>query len=634
MSERVRSTGASAKRLGLIVAALAVGVVGAVVVRDAIAGDAEPVVIVHWANSHPMRDGLLSDMAESFNKAHHTTPSGHPVEVVVIKCDSAVQADDLVARSTAATRAADRCGDGSTGSNPTIVTPQSDDWLVDINHRAGGTVIDLAATKNIAETWLGIVTYREMASCLGWPERAVGYADLVALGTDPDGWAAHPDCADVSWGREPLLAFTNPRTSTSGRNVLVTLYALAAGKTPGELTLADVQRPEVIQSVEEFQHLVKHYMPGTIPLNTKVEQGERYGHFFLMPEDNLANLYLGTEQVTGSDGTTKPVAPQHDLVMIYPKEGSVLNANPAGVVEAAWVTPEQVEAANVWIDHLRSEEQQRRFGAAGFRSPRDLNQPIDADQFAQWGLRAEPPSVTIEPGDLRPDVLQAIIGSWGDVKKPAIVTFVVDTSGSMHGEPLEQVKQGLLNVVDAMAPAGRPAGADQVGLITFSDTVHDVIPPGPIDTIKFDIADAVDGMHASGDTALFSAIAQASELTANTDGDEDALRAVVVLSDGEATSGRCLDTVIELRTIDELPVQFCGTKGADATSGGAKVDLDDVVGYGLATAPSHEVQIFFLGFGNADFDIGRLLAQATDAEYQGQTEADLAKVIEQLSGYF
>lgn len=67
---------------------------------------------------------------------------------------------------------------------------------------------------------------------------------------------------------------------------------------------------------------------------------------------------------------------------------------------------------------------------------------------------------------------------------------------------------------------------------------------------------------------------------------------------------------------------------------GAKVDLDDVVGYGLATAPSHEVQIFFLGFGNADFDIGRLLAQATDAEYQGQTEADLAKVIEQLSGYF
>ena len=46
------------------------------------------------------------------------------------------------------------------------------------------------------------------------------------------------------------------------------------------------------------------------------------------------------------------------------------------------------------------------------------------------------------------------------------------------------------------------------------------------------------------------------------------------------------------------------------------------------------MQIFFLGFGDADIQIGRILAEATGAEYQGSTDEDLAAVIEALSGYF
>lgn len=46
------------------------------------------------------------------------------------------------------------------------------------------------------------------------------------------------------------------------------------------------------------------------------------------------------------------------------------------------------------------------------------------------------------------------------------------------------------------------------------------------------------------------------------------------------------------------------------------------------------VQVFFVSFGDADVHIGRILAQATGAEYQGSTEEDLANVIEELSGYF
>ena len=47
-----------------------------------------------------------------------------------------------------------------------------------------------------------------------------------------------------------------------------------------------------------------------------------------------------------------------------------------------------------------------------------------------------------------------------------------------------------------------------------------------------------------------------------------------------------------------------------------------------------DLQVFFLGFGEADINVGRILAEATGAEYQGSTDEDLAAVIEALSGYF
>ena len=52
-------------------------------------------------------------------------------------------------------------------------------------------------------------------------------------------------------------------------------------------------------------------MPATILVNTKIAQGPRYGAFFLMPEDNLANLVMGNEEAIGPDGTEqRPSGPR------------------------------------------------------------------------------------------------------------------------------------------------------------------------------------------------------------------------------------------------------------------------------------------------------------------------------------
>ena len=75
---------------------LVVALVGSLLVRVAIVESEEPLVVVHWSNSHPLREDLLPRMAEQFNDADHETPSGQPIEIKIVRCDSAVQAEDLV----------------------------------------------------------------------------------------------------------------------------------------------------------------------------------------------------------------------------------------------------------------------------------------------------------------------------------------------------------------------------------------------------------------------------------------------------------------------------------------------------------------------------------------------------------
>lgn len=418
--------------LSLIATVWVLGIVGFFLVALFRPPPPEPTVeVVHWSNGHLLREGsglrLLPQMAADFNDADHRTQSGKRIEVQVYYYGSSEQAADLLSRAS---------GGGPLDRerpDPTIVTPSAAHWLVPVNHAAGRTVVDLNKAQSIARALIGIVTYREMAECLGWPDREIGYADIIALRDDERGWAAYP-CAKAEWGQRPLVAYTDPTTSSTGRSVLLTLYAIAAGKLPEKLTVSDITDPNVSAYVRKFQTLFDRYMIGTIPLNTKIYQGPRFGHFFLMPEDNLIHLYEGTERayINGVKVTPPPISEQ--MVMIYPKEGTMARNNCACIVNAEWVTEEHAEAAQQCVDFLREPEQQRDFMAAGFRPGTDL--PVTDPISPRYGLNATPSVAVFSPERIGPAVAVAIDESWEDVKRPGIVTFVMDTSGSMMGGKL------------------------------------------------------------------------------------------------------------------------------------------------------------------------------------------------------
>lgn len=240
----------SQTRHRLIAGALGLWAVGVAAIIAAPVAPEEAVVVTHWANGHPMDADLLPAFAQRFNLARHRTQSGRVIEVRPVTVNSGTITEGLIGRlkpgAPSEVCKATGCVPHGELHEPIIVTPVVDHWLSQVNYAVGEAVIDLENTRNLMTTYVGIVTLREIAQCLGWPEKPVGFEDVVALRNDPRGWKACPN-AQPSWGERPLIAFTDPSSSSTGRSMLLTLYSLAAGKPPGEVTLADVRNPAVVE---------------------------------------------------------------------------------------------------------------------------------------------------------------------------------------------------------------------------------------------------------------------------------------------------------------------------------------------------------------------------------------------------
>ena len=579
------------------------------------------VVVVHWAAGHLMPpDRLLPVFARQFKAADHRTASGKRIEVRPVLADSSTQASALVESIRRGTLTNPELGE------PTVVTPVTDHWLSQVNHQAGQTVIDLTTTEELAIAWTGLATYRGMAECLGWPNREIGYADIVALQRDPRGWASCPT-AKVEWGQEPIMSYSDPNSSSTGRSVLFALFSVGAGKPADQLSPADVANPNVQRFVQDFQKGVDHYVPNTLVLQTKMARG--YSHLYWIAEDVLVQLYQGKVPVYAQPGHAPQPLPGNDMVFIYPKEGSVAHNNPAGIVQAPWVTAEEAEAARQWIAFLREDAQQQAFMAEGFRPATRLAPACPI--CPAYGLDANKPSAVLSP--VNPAAALAIVDSWDDVKKPGIVNFVVDVSGSMEGAKLEQAKSGLIQALDGLAKN------TSVGLYAFNNRAMPLVPIAPIGDNKFKIAGQVRQLRASGETALFDALEEAIRAVDQAPGDPDTIRGVVLLSDGQATTGaRSMHDLVSMSSRSERPItDFSGwgrqTQGFEEGTR-QPVPKQEIMGTGLKLKTRHPVHVFFVGIGEADLEIGRILAEATHSAFQGTTAESLANVLATFGKYF
>ncbi len=599
-------------RVGAVLLFLVSVVAILVAVPELTGGGGDTVHITMWTSGEKLN--YLKDVVAEFNREDHKTSNGRAIRVEAYTVNSGTQSDHLI------NNVRDGVPFPQGITPPHIASPSVDHWLTRVNYLSGVEVFDLASTKPLALTPVVIAMYEEMARTLGWPQKELGWADIIALAGDPRGWSAYPG-ARVEWGKKPLLAWTDPNVSSTARTALFAAYVAASGKSAEQLTVQDVHDPTIAQYVHSLQGAVDHYFPETLKLQTKIFQGPRFLHFAPLEEYNLVWLKRGlvnAESVPGAKPEARPL--DRKMVAIYPKEGTIWHNNPGAILQnVPWTTPEQQEAARIFVDYLLAPPQQQEALEWGFR-PANPKVPNGEFLTAEYGIDPNKPTKILGPVD--PAVAEEILSNWQEVKKPGVVVLVLDVSGSMSGEKLAQAKEGALQFIDTVSVN------THVGLVTFSSTVNKAVPIAPVQTNKFDLAASIERTQASGGTALYDAIKAALEMVDVYALPGEAIRGVIVLSDGASNQGSVkLSDLFRLNDTQERQItNFPGTE---------REDKSNVHGSQIALPLANQMHIFSIGYGkDADLHVLRIFSEATNSTFNTATEKNIAQVLEIFGKYF
>ena len=352
-----------------------------------------------------------------------------------------------------------------------------------------------------------IAMWQPMAEALGWPEKQLGWADILRVSTGDQGWGAfgHPE-----WG--PFkLGHTHPEFSSSGLlSVLAEAYA-GAKKTRG-LTREDLASPGVAKLMSAVEASVVHYGKSTGFFGDKLaERGPGYLSAAVLYENLVVESYA------------KPSG-NPPLVSLYPVEGTFWADHPFCILDGDWVSAEQREAAGQLLAFLKKRPAQERALVHGFR-PADTQIPIAAPVDAAHGADPKQPQTLLDVPDGA--TLFALVDTWRQYKRPADVTLVFDTSGSMRGEPITEAKAGAKSFLDNLGKR------DSVGLLFFDSKAYPVYGPFTLGDGKERLQARIDQAFAKGGTALYDAVAQAyQDQKERARKDPRRIHALLVLTDG------------------------------------------------------------------------------------------------------
>src|SRR3989442_13612596 len=228
-------TRTSRDRRSLFVAVLfAVTIVGYLAITRAPAEIARSNCITLNVTASQEKSGLLTDLAKTYSRSG-ATAAGHCVDVKVAQKASGA-AEEALARGW---------DDKADGARPDVWSPASTSWLVllrpprPLRSIGGGLVPD--TSRSLLQSPLVIAMPRPMAEALGWPQREIGWPDVLELARDRSGWGSrgHPEWGDFRLGK------TNPNISTSGLHALIGSY-FAPTHPSSDLTQTDVAHPQVL----------------------------------------------------------------------------------------------------------------------------------------------------------------------------------------------------------------------------------------------------------------------------------------------------------------------------------------------------------------------------------------------------
>ncbi len=463
----------------------------------------------------PEKADLITDLAERFNDSRQRTPDDELMKINLVE-----MTPDLMVEAAM---------DEDPGFQ--ALSPDASLWLDQLDLRWADLHRDetddiaprrIADTVRYAVSPIVIAAWPEIAQELGWGSQAVGWSDIQQRAAGDK---------DFRWSHAST-------SYASGMLATLAEFYAGAGKTRA-LTEEDVLAQSTLDYVRKIESTVSFYGENEA---VAMERMRREGRDFL---DALVVQEALVVQHNQSS--------QDPLVAMYPREGALWEDHPLALLDDPTITDNQRRTYRAFGEFLRAPEQQKQILDQGFR-PADLDIPIDqpgSPISLQNGVDPREPQTTLQvPG---PSVIQVVQNAWWYTKRPSNIFLVVDTSGSMEGEKLENVRTALSSFTDQIRGA-----QDRVGMVEFSGAVYNIEPLDVMDdSHRQDLEHEIEIMEAYGDTALLDAVYSAY-VRLQREADPERINAIVALTDGRENasniSGNQLLDVIRQGNASEAPV--------------------------------------------------------------------------------
>jgi Ca-activated chloride channel family protein len=389
--------------------------------------------------------------------------------------------------------------DGS--ASPAIWIPDEMVW-VDLLEDQGIDVYG-ADCQAVAESPLVIGMWRPVAESLGWPSLPLGWLDIGSLAADPGAWGYY---SGGEYGDSLRMSHAHPGLSGSGTSTLLAVVQ-AAQSTSEAVTGEDIGQPIVQASVSAFESAVSSFNPSTDQLGqTMSQRGPEYLGAGVMYESSIVEYG------------------NNEIVAIYPLEGTFMATHPACINQA--MDGQVQEAAALFREYLLDAEAQQMALEAGLRPVNDgvpLGSPLDEAH----GVDPAQPEIVFEAPSV--ESIYAIQDLWQSARKPVNLVMLLDTSGSMRGSKIENMKAAAMQFVEQMGDE------DRISIVEFYSQPEIRVNNASIGDDRVLVLNVIAGLEPGGDTTLFDAIGDGGELVGATASPE-ASNAMIVLSDGEDTA--------------------------------------------------------------------------------------------------
>lgn len=304
---------------------------------------------------------------------------------------------------------------------------------------------------------------------------------------------------------EITMGYTNPYASSTGLNFLMSTLQTYSPEDP----LSE----EAIQGFQTFQANVPFVAYNTPQMKTAVESGSLTGFIYeYQAYQNDRELQRKYKCV--------PFGFRHD----------------APLYAVGDISAEKQEILQMFADYCLTDEAQKKATEYGFNGMNDY---------------------ICEQNDVSGDELLNAQELWKEEKdsgKPIIAVFVADVSGSMDGEPINMLRQSLINGM-------RYIGTDNyVGLVSYNDEVTVNVPIERFDlNHQSSFKGGVESLVTGGGTATYDGIVVAIDMLKKAQEQyPDAKPMLFVLSDGQCNIGYDLTDIREPLDALNIPVYTIG----------------------------------------------------------------------------